>query len=69
VTFAPNQDLVAAFEVVIYDALGRKVGQVQSITGQAVQWQTSRLSAGVYVYEILIEGIRVGTGKLVMSSK
>ena len=69
VTFAPNKGLVAAFEVGIYDALGRKVGQVQSINGQAVQWQANGLTAGVYVYEILMEGIRVGTGKLVMGPK
>ncbi|MFK7798996.1 MAG: T9SS type A sorting domain-containing protein [Aureispira sp.] len=65
VTFSLYQGSVSAFEVRIYDALGRTVGQVQSTTGEAIQWQPHHLAAGIYVYEILIENSRVGTGKLI----
>lgn len=65
VTFGVEKGTVPSFEVQIYDALGRVVGQVQSPTGEAVQWNTQQLPQGVYVYQILVEGALMGTGKLV----
>lgn len=67
VTFGVEEGTVPSFEVQIYDALGRVVGQVQSPTGEAVQWNTQQLPQGVYVYQILVDGALMGTGKLVAS--
>lgn len=65
VTFALEQGTVPSFEVRIYDALGRAVGYVQSPTGEAIQWTTNNLPAGVYVYQVVVDGALMGTGKLV----
>ncbi len=68
VTFEAETSTKAPFEVYIYDALGRQVGEVYSATGAAIQWDTANLPAGVYVYQISIEGALVGTGKLVATT-
>lgn len=65
VTFELEEGVVPAFEVQIYDALGRVVGQVQSPTGEPVEWNAQQLPKGVYVYQIVVEGVLMGTGKLV----
>jgi hypothetical protein len=65
VTFELESEQSQAFEVVVVDAVGRLVGQLQSPSGGAVQWQRNHLPAGVYFYQLRIAGALVGTGKLV----
>ncbi|MGH1338704.1 MAG: DUF7619 domain-containing protein [Aureispira sp.] len=65
VTFALEEGTVPSFEVHIHDALGREVGRVQSVTGEAIQWNATALPAGVYVYQVLVKGALMGTGKIV----
>lgn len=69
VTFGLEQGTVSSFEVSIQDALGCKVGHQYSSTGAPIQWYPTHLPAGVYVYQILVDGMVVGTGKLVAVPK